>query len=64
MWLKQLAQTQQHLRGVPEEPERVNARILERDTDNPFLTPPEAFVKRPLDLYQPTTSVTEGSPDH
>lgn len=45
MWLEQLAQTRQHLRGVPEEPERVNARILERDTDNPFLTPPEAFVK-------------------
>jgi hypothetical protein len=45
MWLEQLAQTQQHLRGVPEEPERANAQVLKGIFDNPFLTPPEAFVK-------------------
>ena len=37
------------------QPERANAQILERETnDNPFLTPPEAFVKDCLNLYQPS----------
>ena len=36
-------------------PSAPNAQILERETsDNPFLTPPEAFVKDQPDLYQPT----------
>ena len=39
--------------GLPGEPKRANALILKGTIDNPFLTPPEAFVKDYLDLYQP-----------
>jgi len=42
-----------HLRGVSRELKRANARILQREnSDNPFPTPPEAFVKDQPDLYQ------------
>jgi len=30
---------------MPGEPKRANALILKGKSDNPFLTPPEAFVK-------------------
>ncbi|MGA9360842.1 MAG: hypothetical protein WBW75_23475 [Mycobacterium sp.] len=40
------------------EPERANAQILEREnSDNPFLTPPEAFVKD----GQPISAVEQGA---
>jgi hypothetical protein len=39
---------------VSTEPERANAQGPRKGTsDNPFLTPPEAFVKDQPDLYQP-----------
>ena len=34
-------------RGVPEEPQRGNVGSSKGTNDNPFLTPPEAFVKDP-----------------
>jgi hypothetical protein len=38
---------------VPGEPGRANAQVLEREiSNNPFLTPPEAFVKDYLNSYQ------------
>ncbi len=40
--------------GLPGKPERANALILKKGIfDNPFLTPPEAFVKDYLNSYQP-----------
>lgn len=51
----------EHLRDVSGEPERANAQALTRKfLDNPFLTPPEAFVKDPSTYISPSSRAGPG----